>query len=179
MGGLHPLLLHSLQNFDPRQHAQGAVEVPAVVDGVDVGADQDYWSIPGHSLATAEQVPRGVLAHREPGFDHVRGDPVFGGSLFIRKRQPGYAASFVLPYLAEVGDPAPKPLAVYHVSRYLRVDLAVYQSPPRAQRARASSSAPKRRSGVRPYAVTPSRPVTVPAARSAFRIASSVASAAA
>jgi predicted ester cyclase len=43
----------------------------------------------------------------------------------------------------------------------------------------ASSRAPSRSSGVRPRAVMPSRPVMSPAARSAFRMASSVASAAA
>src|SRR5215204_2960218 len=46
-------------------------------------------------------------------------------------------------------------------------------------RDRASSSAPSRRSGVRPRAVISSRPLMSPAARSAFRMASSVASAAA
>jgi hypothetical protein len=43
----------------------------------------------------------------------------------------------------------------------------------------ASSSVPSRTSGVRAWAVIPSRPFMSPAARSAFRMASSVASAAA
>ena len=79
-----------------------------------MGADQDCGSILTLSLTTAEQVPDGVLAYREPGFFHVRGNPVFGGPLLFGEGEPGHAAFLLFAYLAEVGDPAPQPLAVYH-----------------------------------------------------------------
>ena len=100
----------------------------------------------------------------------MKGALILGGLTFLGEGERGYAARFTFAYLAEVEDPAPQPLAVYHAF------LPWFW---RAHKGRASSSAPSRRSGVRPCAVMPSRPVTVPAASSAFKIASSVASAAA
>src|SRR5918998_3341203 len=124
----------------------------------------------GSLPSPTDQVGGGDLADREAGLFHVGGHPVFGGPHLVGEGEPGHAAALLPAYLAELGDPAPQPLAVYHV---------VLLSSPRAQSGRASSRAPSRRSGSRPCAVMPSRPVMVPAASRAFSIASSVASAAA
>ena len=61
MLGIHFLLVHRLEGLDPSQHAQGAVEVPAVLDRVDVRSNQNHWSVWASSLAATDQISYGVL----------------------------------------------------------------------------------------------------------------------
>src|SRR5215210_9535526 len=84
--GLDTFFLHRVQDLDTSQHATRPVEVPTLVYRIDVRADEDGGSLRVLSLAAAEEVPRGVLAHRESSLFHVAGDPVFGGPLFIGER---------------------------------------------------------------------------------------------
>jgi len=51
---------------------------------------------------------------REAGLLHEGGDLILGGPLFFGEAERGYAARFLIAYLAEVGDPALQSLAVYH-----------------------------------------------------------------
>ena len=113
--GLDTTFLHRLRDLDAGEHAERPVEVPAVVHGVDVRADEDGRSVGIPPLPAAEEVPDGVLADREASLFHKGGDEVLGGPLFFREREPGHAARLLFAYLRKLREPAPQPLAVYHL----------------------------------------------------------------
>ncbi len=113
--GLDTTLLQRLRYLDACEHAERPIEVPAVVHRIYVRADEDGRSVRLSSLATAEEVPYGVLADREAGLLHVGDDEVLGGPLLIGEGEAGHAARLLFAHLRKLREPAPQALTVYHV----------------------------------------------------------------
>src|SRR5215203_914459 len=91
MVGAYTTFLHRLHDLDAGENPERAVEVAAVVHGVDVGTNEDGWRVGITPLPAAEEVSDGVLTDREVALFHIRGDQVLGGPFFVGEREAGHA----------------------------------------------------------------------------------------
>ena len=139
--GLYTTFLHRLHDLDASEHPERPVEVPPVVHGVHVRANEDGRSTGILALPTSKEISDGVLANREAGLLHKGGNEVLGGPFFI--------------WCTRGGSRRPTPVCLSPQAR--RACATAFRRLPSLHhlrvfelQRRASSSAPRSSSGVRP-----------------------------